>query len=353
MRVFPSAITKSVKRGCGKINFRMNQSQTIQNAPPKLIQAFAAGFNTVASRAYLLLLPIGIDLLLWFGPRLRLQDLLIPVVNDATRSLLEFNSGDMASRLDTVRQIWGELLTRLNLVSFIRTIPIGVPSLLASQSPLENPFGLAPVIEIRSFVAAFSLLILILSVGFLLGCLYFNLLARSTAEGNAPFDLRNFAHQVVLTLLLTAGLIMLVAVLSLPGLLLLSVFAVISPNLADIGMIVVVFIILWLLVPLVFTPHGIYSGQRNLLAAVATSVRLVRFFLPGTGIFLMFAILISQGLDILWRVPPASSWLTLVGIFGHAFIYTSLLAASFIYFRGGMRWMVHNIARQVQRDLNI
>lgn len=330
----------------------MTQSQTIQTAPPKLIQAFAAGFNTVASHAYLLLLPIGIDLLLWFGPRLRLQSLLAPVVNDTTRALLEMNSGTMSARLEAVRQIWEEILLRFNLVSFIRTFPIGVPSLLASQSPLDNPLGLAPVIEIRSLFTAFGLLVLILATGFVLGCLYFNLLARCTAEGNIGFSFQGFAHQITLTLLLTIGLVLLLLVLSLPGLLLLSVFAVISPNLADIAIIIVVFILLWLLVPLVFTPHGIYSGQRNLLAAVATSVRLVRFFLPGTGVFLMFAILISQGLDILWRVPPANSWLTLVGIFGHAFIYTSLLAASFFYFRGGMRWMIHNIARQVQRDLS-
>jgi hypothetical protein len=108
-----------------------------------------------------------------------------------------------------------------------------------------------------------------------------------------------------------------------------------------------------LLVPLVFTPHNIYSGQRNLLVSIATSVRLVRFFLPGTGIFLLFAILISQGLDILWRIPPETSWLTAVGIFGHAFIYSGLLAASFVYFRGGMRWMLHNIAKQNPREIKI
>lgn len=330
----------------------MTQSQTIQNTPPKLIQAFTAGFNTVASHAYLLLLPIGIDLLLWFGPRLRLQSLLTPVVDNTTRALLEMNSGTVADRLVTVRQIWEEILLRFNLVSFIRTFPIGVPSLLASQSPPETPLGMAPVIEIRSLFSAFGLWALILAAGFILGCLYFNLLARCTANGNIAFSLQGFSHQIILTLLLTVGLILLILVLSLPGLLFLSVIAVISPNLADIALIIVVFILLWLLVPLVFTPHGIFSGQRNLLAAIATSVRLVRFFLPGTGVFLMFAILISQGMDILWRVPPADSWLTLVGIFGHAFIYTGLFAASFIYFRSGMRWMIHNIARQVQQDLS-
>ncbi len=331
----------------------MNQSQTIYNAPPKLINAFIAGFNTVASHVYLLLLPIAFDLVLWFGPRLRLQGLLGPVVDDTTRYLLEMNSADLANRLTSVGQIYSEVLKRFNLISMMRTIPIGVPSLLASQSPLETPFGPAQVIEIKSMLAAGVLMAIILLIGFVLGCLYFNLLARTTVEGKAAFDFSKFLGQIGLTLLLTFGLIVLLVVLSIPGLLLMSVFAVINPGLADIAMIVIFFILLWLLVPLIFTPHGIYSGQRNLLVSIVTSVRLVRFFLPGTGIFLLFAILISQGLDILWRMPPATSWMTAVGIFGHAFIYTSLFAASFVYFRGGMGWMLQNIQKQTPREIKI
>jgi hypothetical protein len=331
----------------------MNQTQSIYNSPPKLINALLAGFNTVASHVYLLILPVIFDLLLWFGPRLRLQNLLMPLVDNTTRYLLEINSLDLANRMKAVSQVYSEILQRFNLISLIRTYPIGVPSLLASQSPLDNPLGVAQVIEIKSIATACIYLVAILLIGFLLGCLYFNLLGRTTSEGTAAFDFHKFINQVGLTLLLTVGLIVFLVLLSLPGLLLMSVFAVINPGLADIAMIVIFFILLWLLVPLIFTPHGIYSGQRNLFVSIATSVRLVRFFLPGTGIFLLLAILISQGLDILWRMPPASSWLTAVGIFGHAFIYTGLFAASFIYFRGGMVWMLHNIQKQAPREIKI
>lgn len=331
----------------------MNQSQTINTTPPKLIQTFVAGFNATASHVYLIILPVAIDLLLWFGPRLRLQSLFAPMVDDTIHYLLDMNSADLASRLEAVGKIWGEILNRFNLVSFLRTYPVGVPSLLASQSPLDSPFGTAQVIEIESILAASAWIAVFLLVGFTLGCVYFNLLARTTADGKNPFDLKIFIRQVGQMLLLTVGLILLLVILSLPGLLLLSVFAVINPGLADIALIVMFFVLLWLLVPLVFIPHSIFTGQRNLLASIATSVRLVRFFLPGTGIFLLCAILISQGLDILWRVPPATSWMTAVGIFGHAFIYTSLLAASFVYFQGGMRWMIHNITKQSPREIKI
>ena len=66
---------------------------------------------------------------------------------------------------------------------------------------------------------------------------------------------------------------------------------------------------------------------------------MTRFTLPSSALFILSALLISQGLVFLWRVPPADSWLTMVGIAGHAFITTALLAASFIYFRNVNSWL--------------
>jgi len=53
----------------------------------------------------------------------------------------------------------------------------------------------------------------------------------------------------------------------------------------------------------------------------------------------MLTIVISQLMDMLWRVPPTESWMMGVGILGHAFISTSLLAASFIYYRDLNTWI--------------
>jgi hypothetical protein len=102
---------------------------------------------------------------------------------------------------------------------------------------------------------------------------------------------------------------------------------------------------LWFLVPLLFSPHGIFINQQNAFASIMTSVRMVRYYLPGTSLFLLALLVISNGLNILWRVPPSSSWMMVIGIFGHAFIYTSLLAASFSYYRGGFDWMQANLKR--------
>jgi hypothetical protein len=58
-------------------------------------------------------------------------------------------------------------------------------------------------------------------------------------------------------------------------------------------------------------------------------------------------LLISQGLDLLWQVPPQTSWFTLIGLIGHAFIVTGLLAASFVYYRDAGYW-VDNLLQQTK-----
>ncbi len=66
---------------------------------------------------------------------------------------------------------------------------------------------------------------------------------------------------------------------------------------------------------------------------------MVRYSLPNIGWFSIMAIVLSQGMDMLWRIPPANSWMTAVGILGHAFVSTSLLAASFFYYRDINLWI--------------
>jgi hypothetical protein len=55
--------------------------------------------------------------------------------------------------------------------------------------------------------------------------------------------------------------------------------------------------------------------------------------------FVLALFLAAQGLNILWSVPPDDSWMLLVGIAGHAFVTTALLAASFIYYRDMNAWL--------------
>jgi hypothetical protein len=58
-------------------------------------------------------------------------------------------------------------------------------------------------------------------------------------------------------------------------------------------------------------------------------------------------VVISVGLDLLWKVPPETSWLAMIGVIGHAFVATSLLATSFIYYHDADQW-VHEVNQQAK-----
>jgi hypothetical protein len=55
--------------------------------------------------------------------------------------------------------------------------------------------------------------------------------------------------------------------------------------------------------------------------------------------FVLVVFLVGFGLNLLWAVPAEESWLALVGVLGHAFITTALLAASFIYYQAMSTWL--------------
>jgi hypothetical protein len=70
-----------------------------------------------------------------------------------------------------------------------------------------------------------------------------------------------------------------------------------------------------------------------------SSIQLTRFTLPTSSLFVLTVFLLSYGLSFLWRIPSLDSWMTLLGIFGHSFVTTALLAASFIYYRDMSLWV--------------
>ena len=68
-----------------------------------------------------------------------------------------------------------------------------------------------------------------------------------------------------------------------------------------------------LIFPLLFSAHGIFVLRLTAWKSIQRGVRVTNRTLPTTILFFGAAFLLSQGLDILWRIPPSTSWLTLIG----------------------------------------
>ena len=184
----------------------------------------------------------------------------------------------------------------------------------------------------------------------LAGSLYFTGVARVSVVEKSGYTGGLIVSHIIQTFLLTFVLFLVLLGISIPTLIILTILGMIAPGLAQFGGLIIIFFLLWLLLPLVFAPHGIFAARLNAFTSLYTSVRLVRFFLPGTGTFLVASLVLNEGLNVLWRIPATDSWMILVGILGHGFIATGLLSASFAYYQGGMLWMNENLARLMKTE---
>ena len=311
----------------------MQTSQGRFPPPPGLVKSLVSGFDSVSSHVLVILPPVLLDLFLWFGPRLRLKGFLQPFLDNLPGIAGAFPSG--LPDLPTVLTVWKTFAEQFNLFILMRTFPVGTTSLFGLTGMLKNPLWTPLSLDAGSFGGILGWAVLLVLLGWTAGTLYYYWVSRVALNPQMLSLWRTLKQVVVLSIIW----MILLLFLSLPLLLLLSVLAVLSPVIAQVGTIAVLILLAWLLMPIFFSPHGIFSMQQDALRSILASLRMVRFTLPNTGLFLLAFVLINQGLNLLWNTPAQDSWWLLVGIAGHAFISTALLASSFIYYRDINAWL--------------
>lgn len=311
--------------------------------PPGVMGALRAGFDAVSSHVWLIVLPLLLDVFLWLGPRFSVDGLVNPffrLVFDQARTTLT-SSTDL-ERFTDYQAAFNELLQRFNLLSLagkLQTFPVGISSLLAQTMPAKTPLGSQNVVQINSIPGLLGLAFLFILLGWVVGGLYFRWVSGIALSEPNRVTMISISWAILQTLILSViwgiGLMMFL----IPMMVLLTILTLLSPVLASGVLLVMMFFSFWLIVPLFFTPHGIFVRQQNAFYSIFSSLKLARFTLPTSGLFVLSVFLLSTGLNYLWSVPTGDSWMLLVGIAGHAFITTALLAASFVYYRDMTIWL--------------
>jgi hypothetical protein len=329
----------------------MNSSvETGAITPPRLFPSLKAGFDAVASHISLILFPIALDALLWLGQHLSIKAWLVPILDSYFKFSSVTGSAELKEFLSTSQSSLLAFTESFNLVSFLRTYPLGIPSLISGIQPVESPLGLAPVINFNSSVASFGAMLLFMLIGILLGAQYFYLVERVANHETDRVSFKVLLSMVWQVLSFTLVFYLVGALVSLPLLMITSVLIMISPDIGIFVMITLMFIAAWISLPLIFSTHGIFTFRQPYKMSLANSIRLGRYAGPQIATFAVVILVLTAGLNQLWSIPKADDWLLLVGIAGHAFISTALLAGSFIYYRSAMRWVQeiiqHRLAAQ-------
>jgi hypothetical protein len=337
-----------------KIGMNPVASQSLP-VTPSPIRAIAAGFETVGNHIGLVLLPLALDVFLWLGPRLSIRQLIDPLLP----WLLTSPPTPAGSGLPAVSgNEYNLIFTRFNLLSFLRIYPVGVPSLIsggglgaspfpsgaaaAALPPDVTPYGPALIWQMPSALTVLLAIIGLWLIGLVLGVIFFSLTAQGALNGRvqvAP-TLRSLPWLALHVTLLTIAWLGLMLALLAPFLCLMIV-VLLTAGMVGAQLLGVVYIsfVAWIMFPLLLSPLGIFARMQTAWSAVFNSIRITRYTLIQTGGFFLIALAITEGLDLLWRIPAGSTWLAGIGILGHAVISTALVAAAFIYYQDADRFV--------------
>lgn len=303
---------------------------TIAVKQPSPFKAIRSGAETVASHIYLILFPIALDLYLLFGTRFTVSK---AVNNLLAQVQLPANAAqDLMVTWNGAVQMLKEYFTYFSLTSVLRTLPFGIPSLLAGQALTTNPLSRIKTTELTSS-GQISLWFVVFSlIGLLAATFYYKFCAMAVNKQARKISFsqtfNDFASNIALPMLT----IIFLAIVLLPGLLIIGILSAITPFLGTIGYLIVLSILISIFLPLFFTPFATALYGEGFLKSVLLSIQTFRPTGPATSIFIFLAISSTYLTNLLWQSAPDDSWMLLVGIFGHALITTILVASSFHLF---------------------
>ena len=310
-------------------------------AMPSITKTLAAGFNLVAENIYLIFLPVLIDLTIWLGPKIRVYELLSENVLQLINNISQTAPEALLVQLKTLEDVAIAALGQTNVFGAIGLFPLSVPSLLAGSSTIVSPLANSKISELHSILTLLLVGFGLILIGTVLGCFYYSIIAQKSAVQPFKLTLERFLKQLLNAFIMIMALILGLILLMIPISCVTTVFALLSPALAQIILFIILMLTAWLIIPIFFSIHGVFLGA-NAIQSFKLSFNLSKWFSSPTSFFLISMLVISQGLNIIWVIPEVDSWLLLIGIAGHAFISTALIASSFILYQKYLIWITEN-----------
>ncbi len=363
----------------------MAVQNTRERTTLSIIDSLSKGFQTIGRHWWVILVPVVLDMFLWVGPQISIA----PIIDRAAGILLETDLiaeawAEVPDLADTLRSLFDDIAEQYNLFSLARIKTVGMPSLLVwGGAGLNLPSAYEVIwvyfiqmIDLPDLLVSVSratfltaqiwyiqneglwliAALAIVGIGLVISTIYITLISDSLA---GPDTLGAFWRRVTRLsgriLLFWLVKIIALIVLGLPFSLLISLVSLFSPNLAFLFSVSGMGALAWFSFYGVFFVASLVINNVSIWHALWNSLNVVlRNFWPTLWLFILIN-LIGGGLTILWQQLSRGSWLTVVGIVGNAYVGTSLLAGSLIFYQDRYtRWResVAEILNQKEKPAN-
>ena len=318
--------------------------------PVGVIESIALGFETVASRLVLVLLPLLLDVFLWMGPRVSFApavDSLLEAYHDQvwTPFVVSVNPelDDMWPELSAAL---GESLgSRVGQYLPVLNLPLlGVPVTMAGREADALPFALnPPQWVVRTPLGMAGAWLVAVGVGLLLGTLYLTLIGQQVRRGRIDLwrVVKRWPANLLWMVLLVILLPVLFVMIYVPFLLVAAGFSLLGGPMTVVAALVDWggrLLVLWLALYMIFAIHGIIMHEQNLFRALWDSVRVVQWNMSATLLLLLLLVVLSIAMGTVWNLAPGGSWLAVAGIIGNALISTALVTATFVFYKDRYRY---------------
>lgn len=315
-----------------------------QNAT--LIDSISEGYAAINRRPWLLLLPILLNLYLWFGAPLSLE----PLVDDFVRALQTVqptgaDQGDLRAIYDQILSRGStdlrEQMALLNAVPTLRLRVIGPMSadgVAVPTAPQVLQPASAGAIQVSTIGGALLAFLAINALALALSSIFLAQVGAAVVRewpGAAGLER---AARIGLSVLGSALVLVGVAlVLGLPLLFFAALLMLFNQTLGLLAAELMFAVGFWIGIYVGFYPEAIVISRLGPLRAIQASFNVVRRNFWATLGFLVLSLIISLGSDVIWTRLVGSTAGLVVAIVGSAYIGSGLLAARIAFFRERLR----------------
>ncbi|MBN1400697.1 MAG: hypothetical protein JXA74_07660, partial [Anaerolineae bacterium] len=151
-----------------------------------VIETISTGFSTLSKRIWLALIPVGLDLFLWLGPKLSIAPVIARTLANMRTAAESLGSAgadaNVTEMMDAMFELLQQTVGSTNFMALLAWGRLGVPS-VAGLKPIEP--GVGTVIELSGYGQMLLVQIVIMALGLLVACIFLGLLAQAVRGENA------------------------------------------------------------------------------------------------------------------------------------------------------------------------